>query len=167
MGDIGSGIGGKYSHRVWQQFWIQKPTSEKIEIFTKIFAPWARGPRDPGPRVCLCCKPAKPSQPAKSALPRPPRAVGQSLSPSKTKTGFAGNHRAGGLGGLVVWVAQCRYCGVLMRPWYGYGFAARPLCCRGFPLGKVTCSVARSRTPKAIKNIYVFAIFVNSLRCRP
>ena len=44
MGDIGSGIGGKYSHRVWQQFWIQKPTSEKSEIFTKILGPWAQGP---------------------------------------------------------------------------------------------------------------------------
>ena len=44
MGDIRSGIGGKYSHRVWQQFWIQKPTSQKSENILGPVGPWAPGP---------------------------------------------------------------------------------------------------------------------------
>ena len=49
MGDIGSGIGGKYSHRVWQQFWIQKPTSEKVKFSRKSWAPGPVGPWTQGP----------------------------------------------------------------------------------------------------------------------
>ena len=35
MGDLGPGIGGKYSYEVWRQFWMQNTTSQKSQILIK------------------------------------------------------------------------------------------------------------------------------------
>ena len=73
------GKGGKYSHRVWQQFWIQKPTSEKSEIFTKNLGPLGPGTLGPG---CACAGNRRsPASRRKVRCQGPPtgeRAVGRS-----------------------------------------------------------------------------------------
>ena len=92
IGDIGSGIGGKYSHRVWQQFWIHRPTSEKREMFTKILGPWASRPMGPGTLGPGCACAGNRRSPASRRKVRCQGSLGRSLSPSRTKTGFAAKY---------------------------------------------------------------------------